>query len=122
MRRQRSIAAPPVIWATGRRRGFLRSTGSQQHGFERLISYLHYFADADADPRTLIEAVPEGWRYAAGLPGGDSVVAFQTDADLGRRLDLAQRDRWLEQLSQTALIGCRAAAPGELEIRAAVRP
>ena len=94
-----------VIWATGRRRALLRATGARVQNFDRLVGYLRYFAEPPSgDARTLLEADPDGWWYAAALPGGMRGIAFMTDADLGRRLGLAEETAWQARLEQTALI------------------
>jgi flavin-dependent dehydrogenase len=102
-----------VIWATGRRRAFLRPVGGRQRHFDRLVGYLHYFVEAPGgDPRTLLEAAADGWWYAAALPGGVRGIGFMTDADLGRRLGLTDPAVWRAQLADTALLarGCDPAA------------
>lgn len=101
-----AVQARFVIWATGRRRGFLRRVGARSRNFDRLVGYLRYFAAVPGeDPRTLLEAAPEGWWYAAALPGGERAVGFMTDADLGRRLALSDSAAWHERLARTGLIG-----------------
>jgi len=54
--------------------------------------------------RTLIESRPEGWWYAAALPGDTTIVVFLTDSDL---IDCARKDldKWFSQrLSETRTI------------------
>ena len=95
-----------VIWATGKRRTLLKATGARLQNFDRLVGYLRYFAEPSVgDARTLLEADPDGWWYAAALPGGMRGIAFMTDADLGRSLGLADAMAWQERLDGTTLIG-----------------
>src|SRR5207237_82718 len=56
---------------------------------------------AAATAELMIEAVPDGWWYTAVLPQGRRIVAFMTDAEIVRRLDLAERDRWMNALGET---------------------
>jgi flavin-dependent dehydrogenase len=53
------------------------------------------------DDRTFIEARPEGWWYAAGLPGNRVAVAFFTDADLLARDHAGLWDHLLEDTELT---------------------
>jgi flavin-dependent dehydrogenase len=95
-----------VIWATGRQRALLKATGARIQNFDRLVGYLRYVAEpASGDTRTLLEADPDGWWYAAALPGGVRGIAFMTDADLGRSLGLADAAAWQDRLDGTTLIG-----------------
>ncbi len=95
-----------VIWATGRQRALLKASGARLRNFDRLVGYLRYVAEpATGDARTLLEADPDGWWYAAALPGGVRGIAFMTDADLGRSFGLADAATWQARLEQTELIG-----------------
>ena len=62
----------------------------------------------------MIEAVREGWWYTAALPGGRRVVAFMSDADIVRRLELRAHERWMRALDETehvrAAVACAAPA------------
>jgi flavin-dependent dehydrogenase len=100
------LTARLAIWATGRRRGFLSAVGARGARHDRLAGYARRFAAAPgSDPRTLLEAAPDGWWYAASDPGGVRVVAFMTDADLGRSLGAAKPDGWNALFGKTRLIG-----------------
>ena len=50
---------------------------------------------------TLIESVPDGWWYSAGLPEDAVAVAFFTDADLLRRQPVHRADGWEAALRRT---------------------
>lgn len=93
-----------VIWATGRNRLFLRWTDAKQQVFGRLVGYMRYFVHSGNDPRTLLEAAPDGWWYSAALPHGERAVAFMTDGDIGRTLNVAEPDRWIDICNKTRLI------------------
>jgi flavin-dependent dehydrogenase len=115
------LTARLAIWATGRRRGFLSTVGARSTPYDRLAGYVRRFAAAPgSDPRTLLEAAPDGWWYAASDPGGFRVVAFMTDADLGRDLGAAIPDGWNALFSKTHLIGSGGAdATARVEVSAA---
>lgn len=117
------LTAKIVIWATGRRRGFLGAVGGRAQTADRLIAYLRYYSEGAAgDPRTLLEACPDGWWYGAALPGGGRCIGFLTDADLGRPLGLATPEGWERKLAETRLMSASfgsSANGGKIEICAA---
>jgi flavin-dependent dehydrogenase len=101
-----AVTARLAIWASGRRRGFLGTVGARGTAYDRLVGYVRRFAAAPgSDPRTLLEAAPDGWWYAASDPAGCRVIAFMTDADLGRGLGAARPDGWNALFRGTRLIG-----------------
>lgn len=66
--------------ASGRPAALARRLGADRRKHDRLVAvFASVRASAvDADARTLVEAVPEGWWYTARVPGGRRVVAFLT--------------------------------------------
>lgn len=100
------IAARFVVDASGRQAVLARLLGLERQRADKLAAYLAYLPDGrDGDPRTLIEARPDGWWYTAPLPGGRRVVGCQTDADLGRQAGLQKVENWLDALAATDWIG-----------------
>jgi flavin-dependent dehydrogenase len=79
----RTLVARWVIDATGRPAWLAKRAGARRHRVDRLIALVR-FASASSltEARTLIEACPDGWWYAAALPENRVVAAFFTDADL----------------------------------------
>jgi flavin-dependent dehydrogenase len=101
-----TMTARLAIWATGRKRGFLHQVGAHARVYDRLAGFIRYVAAGlCADQRTLLEAAPDGWWYAASLPSGEHAIAFMTDADIGRPLHLTCPRCWQAQLARTQLIG-----------------
>lgn len=99
-----SDGGPPVwarwlIDATGRRAALARQLGAGRLRDDRLIAIFARISVTDgpmADPgfdRTVIEAVPEGWWYAARLPSGAVMAALHTSPATAARI-LADRPRW----------------------------
>jgi len=83
----REVACGWVVDATGRSAAFARRHGGARVRHDRLVAVHARFRPlpgADEDGRTLVEAVPDGWWYAARLPSGERVAAFLTDAEGGR--------------------------------------
>lgn len=97
-----------LVDASGRAASFSRAAAQAQIASDdRLVCRFVHLpprpARGDLDGFSLVEAVPDGWWYAAKLPDGDTVIAFHTDADLlAARLslnpevffDLLTRTRW----------------------------
>lgn len=95
------LSARYVIDATGSAAVFARRRGARFVASDRLTGFARFFEDREErDPRTLVEAFPEGWWYTSGLPGGARIVACLTDSDLARRLRLTESSSW------SRLLGC----------------
>jgi flavin-dependent dehydrogenase len=93
-----------AIDATGRAATLARAAGAHVVGSDRLTAFSCFLGAGDDDSLTIIEAVEDGWWYSGALDGGSRVVAFLTDADIGRALDLARRECWLNQLRRTSFL------------------
>jgi flavin-dependent dehydrogenase len=103
--------ARAVVDATGRAAVLARLHGLQPQRLDRLVSCFAFCENRAAGAGELmIEAVHDGWWYTAALPDGRRVIAFMSDADIVRRLDLGQRDRWMHALGETEHV--RAVAAG----------
>ena len=78
-----TVRSHAVVDATGRRPAVARRLGARRHRLDRLVAVYAVVRAAadDADARTLVEAVPEGWWYTALVPEGRRVVAFLGDSD-----------------------------------------
>jgi flavin-dependent dehydrogenase len=131
-----SVDARFVVDATGAQAAFARRhAGARPTAGDRLAGFVRFFppgssdgisADAAAgigDPRTLVEAFRDGWWYTAPLPGGARVVACMTDTDIAREMGIADGERWMDALRETAphVGSCIAGhgAPGPVVVRAA---
>jgi flavin-dependent dehydrogenase len=100
-----TLEARFAIDATGRAAILARAAGARIVGVDRLTAFSCFLEAArDDDPLTTIEAVENGWWYSGALDDGSRVMAFLTDADIGRALQLAVRDHWLNQLRQTIFL------------------
>lgn len=74
------IDAPFVVDATGRPALVARLLGARRVRHDRLVG-MAWQHEGDADPSTLVEAVPDGWWFSA--PTATGVIAiFFGDADL----------------------------------------
>ncbi len=111
-----------VVDAAGRTAPIARRLGAQTIQVDRLVGFARFFTGATGDPRLTVEAIEDGWWYAAGLPGDRLVAVCLTDADLGRELGLHDADAWCRALRATTAIASRvgdAAAESDLIVRSA---
>ena len=101
-----------VIDATGRPALFARRRGARRIACDRLIGIAAFLAPntaPEADARTWVEAVEQGWWYSARLPDQRLVVAFMTDADLYTRQGRDALACWQEWLCHAPRTWTRAA-------------
>jgi flavin-dependent dehydrogenase len=67
---------------------------------DRLIGVARFFKCDDRSRYTLVEAVEEGWFYSAGLPNGQLVAVYFTDADIHACGRKKGPDYWERQLGK----------------------
>ena len=92
-----------------------RSRGARRVFVDRLICVHGFFAAGEGSTLsrlTMLEAVADGWWYAARVPHGEIAVAFASDAQTIRRLDATRLANFRALLAETrhlapALAGCR---------------
>jgi flavin-dependent dehydrogenase len=88
-----TLGARFVVDASGRARSFARRVGVGEDRHDAMVACFTYLeTPPDAVVETVVEAVRDGWWYAAPVPGRSSVVAFLTDVERvshGRDRDLA---------------------------------
>jgi flavin-dependent dehydrogenase len=91
-----------VIDATGRSATLGRRLGARRFRDTGLVAFYARGRPSLAlhINRTVIEAVPTGWWYAARLPSGAPIAGFHTDAREAARLR-ANPDAWEQELSRT---------------------
>ena len=108
LRRPGGVRCRLLIDATGRCGAVARRVGATRHRQDALIAVHARFRPTagavDRDSRTLVEAAPDGWWYAALVPSGDRVVAYFTDADLADRAALLTPEGFLAQLDGSHLV------------------
>jgi flavin-dependent dehydrogenase len=74
-----------LVDATGARAALARRFGTRVRAIDALIAIqarIEGHPPGPFDAFTLVEAVPDGWLYAARLPDGAQVVVLHTDRDL----------------------------------------
>lgn len=100
----RSLRAPWLVDATGRRSRVARAVGATRRRDAALIAVWAVTGSADeGTDRTMIESAADGWRYAVRLPNDRALAAFHTDPHTAAAL-LAAPDEWSARLDRTKLI------------------
>ncbi|HEX6352891.1 tryptophan 7-halogenase [Actinophytocola sp.] len=103
----RRLKASFVIDAMGGRARLARACGAQWLVHDRFFcatGYFHLRDGAEFTQLTMLEAVPDGWWYAARLPDRRIAVAFACDGDDLRAATLHENGSWLRRLSQTSFL------------------
>ncbi|HVR40367.1 MAG TPA: FAD-dependent oxidoreductase [Thermoanaerobaculia bacterium] len=100
-----------VIDATGRRASVARRLGIRRRAFDQLAGVFGVIANSDpvASSFTIIEAVRDGWWYAAQIPRDRVAVAFMSDIDVIRREGMRDAATWMTRLRETRHVNKRAA-------------
>ncbi len=108
-----------IIDATGRRSAVARRLGARR---ERDVQLIALYAASEPSGfqlnRTIIEAAPQGWWYAAGLPSGAALAGFHTSPQHATFLRADPR-RWLGALEDTRHL---ASALGKIRFETFLRP
>lgn len=78
-----------IIDATGRKSPFTRSLGVRKLRQDNLVGIAQFYEGSQSESSTLVEAQPQGWFYSAKLPAGQWVLAFMTDSDLAKGMEVA---------------------------------
>jgi len=90
-----------IVDATGRRSAIARRLGARRERDAPLIALYAAMEPSDLRlNRTIIEAAPEGWWYAARLPSGTGLAGFHTLPQCARFLRGDPR-RWLGAFEDT---------------------
>lgn len=98
-----SIQTNWVIDASGKSRTVARRLGSTASRDRPLMSLFSWSICHHPDTRSVVEAVPEGWWYTAGLPGNRRVLALQLVPNKAKEL-LRQPEHFFYSLRRTKYI------------------
>lgn len=101
--------ARAVVDATGRAAALARLSGLRAKRFDRLVACFVFCDNQGGDGDLTIEAARDGWWYTAALPDQRRVVAFMSDADIVRRLRMAERECFMRALGKAEHIRAAAA-------------
>lgn len=100
----RMISCDFIADATGKSCRIARMLGSTRHHADKLVGVSTSYQLTGVLPQyTFIEAVQNGWWYAALLSGQRLMTTFMTDADL-LRPEVRHPQGYLDSLRQTGLI------------------
>jgi flavin-dependent dehydrogenase len=92
-----------LVLAVGRSAGVGRFR-QRRHYLNDHVCLVRYLAGEPRESRTLIEAIAEGWIYAAALPGQRMVVALTTSARSVATSPQARLASWDEAISRSVLV------------------
>jgi flavin-dependent dehydrogenase len=99
------ITAGWILDATGQAAWLGRRLGVPRRVTDRLVALVAFATHAaPAEQFTALEAVPDGWWYAAPLPAGKWVAGYFTDSDLFPHGSAELRRFWCERWRRTRLI------------------
>lgn len=105
-----ALSADFVVDASGRSSWFARRQGARRINHDNLVGVAALLTAegeiADRDSLTMVEAVADGWWYAAQIngekpPGEKLVAVFLSDADLDAARTAATVEGWLSLLAET---------------------
>lgn len=99
-----SIAADYVVDATGNGSVFTRSMNVCRNTFDDVIFLSAFVAIPEGEkilPHTFVEAVEQGWWYAARLPNNKMIITFCTDRQNIKQDSWNEPKQWLALLKQT---------------------
>jgi len=120
------VRARFVVDATGPGARFARRQGARRHFHDRLICAVGFFvlpAQTDFTRLTYLEAVEDGWWYAAKLPGGRLAVAFASDSELLKEAGATSVEGYVARLRETRHVARELAGaafiPGSLRVTVA---
>ncbi|NHZ88422.1 FAD-dependent oxidoreductase [Massilia sp. CCM 8733] len=106
--RKRTLSAAYVIDCSGRSSVMVRQQQCAVLQTDRMVGVYAYYDAVDGRARlqrTLVETTEHGWFYLAPLPGGRTAVAFMTDAETLRTLDLLDPEAWRRHALASTHIG-----------------
>ncbi|MBR9762154.1 MAG: FAD-binding protein [Rhodobacteraceae bacterium] len=109
-----AVTARYLLDAAGRTSGLSLAQGARRLRNDTLVALCAVLPRAGRMAQvTRVEAVPEGWWYAAPLPSGAAMCCLFTDAGLSHAAGLADPARWSQALARTRHIAplLRAEAP-----------
>lgn len=98
------ISASFVVDATGTTAFLAKGLGAKKLILDQLICVAGFFTlerNKDFVSLTVLEAVEQGWWYAAKLPENRVIVMFASDLEIIKQHMLTQEDKWLNYLKQT---------------------
>jgi flavin-dependent dehydrogenase len=100
-----------VVDCTGQQSWFARRLGIRRQVLDTLVSHVAVFAARKADPErlTLIEAVPDGWWYTAGIPGNRRVAAYHAVSGSNSARAMHTLEGFRDRVAETSHVRTRLA-------------
>ncbi len=114
---QQCLNANFIVDASGRASWFARQQGAQRFNLDRLVGLAALLTpsevstkEPDQNSLTMVEAVEDGWWYAALLADGRLVAAYLSDGDLATTKAARTREEWLQLIERTTHLSHRLAS------------
>ena len=104
-----AVRAARVVDASGSRAWFARRQGATRVEHDRMLAIVR-FAELRAGTftsQTVVEATPDGWWYAARLPGDRIATVLMAERREGRSLTSDDYAEWRRRLAATRLLAPR---------------
>jgi flavin-dependent dehydrogenase len=101
---QIELSARYVIDCSGKNALIVKQQQCSVHKEDNLVALYGYYALEDGHQvphQTVLETTAHGWYYLSPLPNRKVAIAFITDADILKALDLNNPDAWLDSGMET---------------------
>lgn len=105
----RTVSARWLVDASGPAATLSRRLGARRTVVDRLVALVRVvdLVSGPLSAQTFVESTPDGWWYAARLPGQRLVTVFITDPPTARALTACAWDGWRQVLAGTRLFNER---------------
>lgn len=103
----KSVTTRFIVDGSGQHAVVARHLGAIRQRFDRMVFVIGQFKiseNSNFPTQTILEAVKEGWWYAAKLPDNTVLVACATDGDVLKIKNLTKYNKWLMTLAESKLI------------------
>lgn len=93
-----------VVDASGQASAFARRIGVARNTLDEVLflcAFMEIPEGSSMTGRTMVEAVPDGWWYAARLPDDKAILTFCTDRQIARLHEYKNPDQWRAALGGT---------------------
>lgn len=103
------ISSDILIDASGRKAAVATRLGAKKKVLDHLTAFAlklpsSMFSSSAAKAYSLVEATQFGWWYCAPVPNKHTVISFQTEADVGRELNLRNPEQFLSLYAANTLM------------------
>ncbi len=104
---QRQLHFDFVVDASGQAASFARKLGVVRNVFDEVLCLCAIFSlpkNSNMTNRSLVEAVDNGWWYAARLPGERVIISLTSDVEIIKAKGLKDPQKWNDELLKSQFI------------------